>query len=121
VQCQPTGANAPADVWYLQYADADAMSAAFDEVTGSTSYANGDCTAPGKQFAYVTAEAPGRVAGRLRCYGGQNVSGLAWTHDRLRILSVTEEEGTDLAGLVRWWRTAGPYLEPHPESASKPV
>ena len=100
VQCQPTGADAPADVWYLQYADADAMSAAFAEVTGSARYVDGDCTAPGQQFAYVTDEAPGRVAGRLRCYGGQDVSGLAWTHDRLRILSVTEAEGTDLASLV---------------------
>ena len=121
VQCQPTGADAPADVWYLQYADADAMSAAFAEVTGSTRYVDGDCTAPGQQFAYVTDEAPGRVAGRLRCYGGQDVSGLAWTHDRLRILSVTEAEGTDLASLVQWWSTAGPYLEPHPGSESEPV
>jgi hypothetical protein len=120
-QCQPRGPEAPADVWYLQYADADAMSAAFAEVTGSSSYANGDCSAPGQQFAYVTDEAPNRVAGRLRCYGGQDVSGLAWTHDRLRILSVTENEGSDLAGLVRWWRTAGPYLEPRSGSASNPV
>ena len=121
VQCQPTGAEAPADVWYLQYADADAMSAAFTEVTGSANYSEGSCDQPGQQFAYVTDEAPGRVAGRLRCYADQNVSGLAWTHDRLRILAVTESEGTDLAGLVDWWRTAGPYLQPGPESESRPV
>ena len=37
------------------------------------------------------------MTGRLRCYGGQTVSGLAWTHDRLRIVSVTESEGIGLA------------------------
>jgi hypothetical protein len=121
VQCQPTGADSPADVWYLQYADANAMSAAFAEVTGTASYDDGDCSAPGQQFAYTTDEAPGRVAGRLRCYGGQNVSGLAWTHDRLRILAVTEDEGPDIGKLLQWWTTAGPYLEPGPGSKSHPV
>jgi hypothetical protein len=61
------------------------------------------------------------VAGRLRCYADQNVSGLAWTHDRLRILAVTENEGTDLAGLLRWWTTAGPFVDPQPGSTSTPV
>ena len=121
VQCQPTGTDAPADVWYLQYAGAEALSAVFAEVSGSADYADDDCTAPGQQFAYVTDEAPGRVAGRLRCYAAQNGSGLAWTHDQLRILAVTEQEGTDLAALVNWWRTAGPYLEPRSGSTSTPV
>jgi hypothetical protein len=63
VRCQPTGSAAPGDVWYFEYADQAALTAAFAGLTRG-GYQAGDCRAAGEEFEYTTDEAAGdRVGG----------------------------------------------------------
>jgi hypothetical protein len=48
VRCQPTGSAAPADVWYFEYADLAALTAAFAGLTRGA-YQAGDRRAAGEE------------------------------------------------------------------------
>ena len=120
VRCQPTGPAAPDDVWYLEYADQSALSAAFASLTPGDFQA-GDCQAADQEFEYTTDESAGDRVGRLRCYQIQGVASLAWTHNELNVLAVAQDATMTFPELRSWWSTAGPYLDPTTEPSSRPV
>ncbi|HSU34839.1 MAG TPA: hypothetical protein VLJ88_04190 [Propionibacteriaceae bacterium] len=106
---RPAGPAAPGDVFYFEYADQSALSAAFVALTPGD-YQAGDCQAADQELEYTTDEAPGDRVGRLRCYQIQGVASLAWTHNELNVMAVAQDSTMTFPGLRSWWSTAGPYL-----------
>ena len=120
VACEPGGAlSSRGDVFYLAYDSYSSLQNAFEHHTGG-SYRPGRCSGPGQETRYRTSESAFSV-GVLRCFNG---SGrwhlLAWTHERLLVLALAQDQAREFASLAVWWQTAGPYLEPSYAQISMP-
>jgi hypothetical protein len=100
VTCQPAALGSDGYVTYVHYQTVGAMESVYADLARGVP--SGDCTSGDGQGSYQQgSSAP---AGGYACYvsttGHREV---AWTDNRLSILSVATSRNMTLAGLYHWW------------------
>ena len=102
VECQPAALGSGGSVVYLHFETQSSMQAMYGKVTQGVP--TGNCSPGPGQNTYTLAS---HAAGRFACEDDSGQSVLAWTYDKLDILSVATSGDATLSGLYQWWLQGG--------------
>jgi hypothetical protein len=110
IACVPTGNNAPAMVYYYQYADSADMNIVFEKFSGNTTE-GGACNQTGKHGTYNLG---GPVIGSWTCYyGSERASNMIWTNSDLDILAAATDNAKTPQQLYDWFFSSSTVAGPN--------